>query len=554
MNKNEFIKKYDVIKNSDDITLVNVAKKDLEDFKVDNAIIMAAGMSSRFAPLSYVKPKGLLNVRGEVLIERQIKQLHEAGIKDVTLVTGYLSDQFEYLKDLFGVDIVENKDYFKYNNTSSLILVLDKMKNTYICSSDNYFEKNPFKDYEYRSYYPVRESEFEFGEYYVTFDKDKLITDVHFDHGKYYMIGHVYFDNNTSSKFSEILKREYIRDEVKKMLWEKLYVEFLDDLDIYAKIDKYKNIHEFDTLDELKEFEPNYLENNNNQMLSNISEFFKVEENKITNFIDMRDGMTNLSFKFDVNGQSYVYRHPGVGTEDFISRKAEKVAQDIALSMKLDETYIYMDEVQGYKISHYLADCKVLDYHNKEHVRLALNQIKVLHDAKIKVDHDFDIWTKTLNMLSDIDEKEREIYPGFEDLYKTMEAVKKSTLAYSSKTYLCHCDFFNTNILFKNDKPYIIDWEYAGNDDPACDLGIFVASSDYTLDQAIALLDIYEGGVMEVSKRQHFVSYFALASYYCFIWAVYQESKGQPAGEFLNIWQDSANKYAAYVSKEDWDK
>ena len=37
-----------------------------------NAIIMAAGTSSRFVPLSVERPKGLLEVKGEVLIERQI--------------------------------------------------------------------------------------------------------------------------------------------------------------------------------------------------------------------------------------------------------------------------------------------------------------------------------------------------------------------------------------------------------------------------------------------------------------------------------------------------
>jgi CTP:phosphocholine cytidylyltransferase-like protein len=55
-------------------------------YKVDNAVIMAAGTSSRFAPLSYERPKALIEVRGEVLIERQIKQLREAGIDDIIVV------------------------------------------------------------------------------------------------------------------------------------------------------------------------------------------------------------------------------------------------------------------------------------------------------------------------------------------------------------------------------------------------------------------------------------------------------------------------------------
>ena len=54
-------------------------------YKVDNAIIMAAGTSSRFAPLSYEMPKGLISVKGEVLVERQIRQLREAGIEEIVL-------------------------------------------------------------------------------------------------------------------------------------------------------------------------------------------------------------------------------------------------------------------------------------------------------------------------------------------------------------------------------------------------------------------------------------------------------------------------------------
>ena len=60
-------------------------------YTVDNAIIMAAGVSSRFAPLSYESPKALTEVRGEILIERQIRQLHEAGIHDVYVIVGYMA-------------------------------------------------------------------------------------------------------------------------------------------------------------------------------------------------------------------------------------------------------------------------------------------------------------------------------------------------------------------------------------------------------------------------------------------------------------------------------
>ena len=78
--------------------------------KVDNAVIMAAGTASRFAPLSYEMHKALITVKGEVLIERQIRQLKEAGVPEIYIVTGYKSEQFEYLKEKFGVHLVHNSE------------------------------------------------------------------------------------------------------------------------------------------------------------------------------------------------------------------------------------------------------------------------------------------------------------------------------------------------------------------------------------------------------------------------------------------------------------
>ena len=66
--------------------------------KVDSAIIMAAGLSSRFWPVSSKIPKALISVKGEVLIERQICQLLQAGITNIIVVVGYKKDAFDYLK------------------------------------------------------------------------------------------------------------------------------------------------------------------------------------------------------------------------------------------------------------------------------------------------------------------------------------------------------------------------------------------------------------------------------------------------------------------------
>lgn len=73
-----------------------------------NAIILAAGFGMRMVPVNMEVPKALLEVNGEPLIERIIKQLHEVGIKEIYVVVGFMKERFEYLIDVYGVELVVN--------------------------------------------------------------------------------------------------------------------------------------------------------------------------------------------------------------------------------------------------------------------------------------------------------------------------------------------------------------------------------------------------------------------------------------------------------------
>ena len=126
----------------------------LEPYRVKSAIIMAAGMSSRFVPISWEKPKGLLTVKGEVLIERQIEQLREAGVNNIILVQEKKKEAFFYLEDKYeNLKIIINPKYDVKNNAFTIYLAQQYIGNSYICSSDNYFAENPFDLYVYQSYY-----------------------------------------------------------------------------------------------------------------------------------------------------------------------------------------------------------------------------------------------------------------------------------------------------------------------------------------------------------------------------------------------------------------
>ena len=101
-----------------------------------NAIIMAAGKGERLRPLTEKTPKPLIKVHKIPMIESIISSLKKEGINDITIVTGYLKNEFEYLKDKYQVTIINNPDYDKANNISSLYYAREKLASTVILDGD----------------------------------------------------------------------------------------------------------------------------------------------------------------------------------------------------------------------------------------------------------------------------------------------------------------------------------------------------------------------------------------------------------------------------------
>lgn len=234
--------------------------KALAPFHVDNAIILSAGFSSRFRPLSEICPKALLSVHGEVLIERQIRQLQEAGIDKIYVIVGYKKELYEYLKEKYGVILIENKEYATRNNNSSIYAAKDILGNSYVCCSDNYFPENVFSPYVYDSYYSALYADGETNEFCMDTDKNGRITHVTIG-GKdsYYMLGHTYWSREFSEKYLRYLKEEYNNPETAGLYWENIYMNHIDELSMYLNPYKEGAILEFDNLGELCRFDASYI-------------------------------------------------------------------------------------------------------------------------------------------------------------------------------------------------------------------------------------------------------------------------------------------------------
>lgn len=285
--------------------------------KADNAIIMAAGTASRFAPLSFEKPKALIEVRGEILIERQIRQLREAGIDRIIIVTGYMAEQFYYLKGKYGVELVHNPDYLTRNNNASIYAAKDYLKNSYICSSDNYFLENPFEKEVEGSYYSAVYADGKTDEWCIT-EKNGVITDVVVGGcDAWIMLGHVFWSERFSKTFLSILENIYNDVETTDKLWENIYIEHIKELPM--KVRKYPSgyIFEFDTLDELRDFDKTYIYDTHSEILKEISKKLTTEEKNIRNVKAFKDKNNAASgFTFDVLGKKYRYYYTNKKMEE----------------------------------------------------------------------------------------------------------------------------------------------------------------------------------------------------------------------------------------------
>ena len=280
-------------------------------YSVDNAVIMAAGASSRFAPLSYESPKALIEVKGEILIERQIRQLREAGVPEIYVVVGYMAERFSYLEEKLGVHIVKNTEYLTRNNHSSIYAVRDILKNTYICSADNYFQANPFESQIDDSYYAALYSNGPTNEWCMQTDENGYITDVRVGGSNaWYMLGHAFWSEEFSAKFKKILVDMYDRPETAGLFWENIFIDNIADLPMRMR--KYEDdvIFEFDSIDELRLFDTSYVEDTRSSILKYIAVQLGCRESEIVRIQAYKgQDTTAAGIRFDFRGNLFEFAY-----------------------------------------------------------------------------------------------------------------------------------------------------------------------------------------------------------------------------------------------------
>ena len=497
-----------------------------------NAIILAAGYGMRMVPINTEIPKGLIEINEEPLIERLIKQLHQIGIDEIYIVVGFMKECYEYLIDMYGVELIVNPQYASKNNLYSLSLAKEKLNNTYIIPCDIWCYDNPFKGNESYSWYMVSDSESRESSVRVKPNMDLAI--VQYEESGNSMIGISYLTGNEAGTVKAKLKEFSQISEYDNCFWEEtLYKNGM--MIVKARVVGSSQVMEINTYEQLRE-----LDSQSNQLKSDAieiaAEALKADVSDIVSITILKKGMTNRSFMFDCKEQRYIMRIPGEGTNQLINRQEEADVYQMIRNKGICDDIIYINAKNGYKITKYLKDARVCNPENIEDVKKCMSKLRDFHSKKLKVNHCFDIFGQI--------EFYEKLWNGRQSIYKDYITTKENV--YSLKNYieknvyervLTHIDAVPDNFLFvKNmdgeEEIRLIDWEYAGMQDPHVDVAMFCIYAMYDRSKVNQLIDIYFEGKCKENIRTKIYCYIAEAGLLWSNWCEYKRNLGVDFGEY----------------------
>lgn len=199
----------------------------------------------------------------------------------------------------------------------------------------------------------------------------------------------------------------------------------------------------------------------------------QIFHKKPTKLEKLEKGLTNKNYKAVVNDKTYVIRVPYENSEHIVNYTNEKKALEIIQGANLDVKTIYYNEKTGVKATEFVEGLISFDentsFHKYEQVGLLMRK---LHSLNTLIQHEFDP-IKTFKTYRSyitnpmISDKDAQLFVDY---------VKKNRVV----STLCHNDWVKDNICFTDKRIYLLDYEYAGDNDPMFDVTSFLSENNVT--------------------------------------------------------------------------
>ena len=248
----------------------------------------------------------------------------------------------------------------------------------------------------------------------------------------------------------------------------------------------------------------------------NVEEYIVARVNALLHTQDahivmrLEGGMSNYTYVVEALNKKYTYRVPGKFAEKFVDRVDEWHNIQEVDKLGLNNVTTYVEILSGEKLAEFVEGTIMSTTDVVSYNEMSVKALKKIHGSNLKF-KDYNAFGR----LADDERYCRET--GFThpqeylDLRARLEELRKQ---YVSVTMVpCHCDYQPTNLVISGDKLYVLDWEFAGMNDPFYDIACY---GNAGFDKALSLLECYVGHkpTEDELKRLYFHRAFQCLQWY----------------------------------------
>ncbi len=213
------------------------------------------------------------------------------------------------------------------------------------------------------------------------------------------------------------------------------------------------------------------------------AKIFKVNQDEIKIEYRLLGGMSNYTYVISHNNNKYTIRILGEGAEIFVDRVAEEYNLAQAESLGIVNETVYFDVKSGVKISKYIKGEYITSENVSNYYEKVAQVLRLVHESNLKAYSDFD----PIGRIEKYQRYSKNYDPEYEEIKKWWKDYYLKHYQNVTKTFT-HGDGQRSNFVIGEDKLYLLDWEFSGQNDPLYDVSVF-GQNDF--DDAINLLPVY---------------------------------------------------------------
>jgi thiamine kinase-like enzyme len=263
-------------------------------------------------------------------------------------------------------------------------------------------------------------------------------------------------------------------------------------------------------------------------------------------------GLTNRVYQLS----SAVLRVPGKGTEEYINRAHEAASARMASDAHVSPEVLYADAATGLLVTRLINNSATMtpDVFRERlgapaRAGLALHK---LHTSGQVFPFRFELFAMIEDYLKVLSTKEVELPAGYDDVVREAGSIKAALARNPVPLAPCHCDPLCENFLDDGSRMWIVDWEYAGQNDPMWDLGDLSVEAGFDEGQDLEMLTAYFGEDPPRSPYARMAIYKAMCDLLWTLWGLIQHANKNPADDFHAYAMNRFNRCKRLMGSSDF--